>query len=1161
MKRILVFLAFFLSLGSSSGYGQNNNKLRLFLEPGMVELPGDGDATTTVTVTLRNSEGELVNKGGTVHLKVNAGRLARGQVMLRNGIGQVVFTAPILDNESKVFQRSIRLTMAIIQRLSGKSVAELTGKNRNKLAMQTARDTAINMASAAGMASIQGETPTVHIIGEMNGLRGKCAIRIQKVAGTVSAGLVPGIYSGRDVTGSSRWKLTVRRGGPGYIGTLRSGGGEMSFRSKGEKKGGFLIVYLFDERDMRATARSNVDFLGWPTAMKVLPGNTLYMVAPPVYLTRKADLPKDSSSVGNVVEEPADKISLVVKQNMLPGDGESETGIAFIYRDKKGRPKAGIPVRLHLGRDGMGGRLIKPEGTTDSRGVFRCQYRAPIFKTDNFQKLGTCKRDTIWAYYRDGKKEKYITSAVGILRCTDARMVLDKPGFEDKKGLPIIIASPRGRISGTILARVKRPYGMYDKSDIPIGYAKVRITGGAITGHEHGFEAETDKNGNLNMKLGYRNWPVNYTHKLREPFIYPFHETHMRRRDSLGKNLYMFPDKAFQKRAGQQVYTMELGVVMDPPEQAKAYEAKFQLLGDLMATYWMSEKLVADTTGEVISHGWSLLGMVWDWANKKFEFGKKLKNTAREGSVADFVFKVDESGTKSIRLMIFRRFNAIITRNQKSKWGRAAVVAMDNANGKIFNGLKQFLGFLADYLAKVKNVKWPRNPIPDQIKQEVLLYYRGITMKHLDNFLVANPQAILDVFDDIQPWLVSNSGNLRDHYQNIAWRRQVLEEAKTWKDLSVDLSQGLAIGLAVGTGQVWALNWWEKFKKFSDMLDKAYAGSAFLGELYTCSALMTESEELFIHTNRTISTANIPLARKQRPVFPVAYAEAKGNGGNTPPPVIFPVNPDDLQLTNGRIPVVSVRRLAGAYARFQGWREKADDVWMLAMDAGEVKNFVESLNDYGKNMETLAVIATIVGDGRIEPNLERRWERLTRRLEKLGTKVDRFAVPAYQRGLRQRLRMSGKSADSLEGGGRPETHWVVILLSVVSVLLLLGGVLVGIRRNTLQKSRKLKGSDLPGTETPLFSSVSRFVIPGGQEIPFSGDMSIGSAPDNGIVLPYAGVLPHHAIVRLADNGNWWIGCGETAQLIEVNGELGQSFWLVRGACVRLGTAELIFLDS
>ncbi|MCK5879602.1 MAG: hypothetical protein KAH24_07475, partial [Holophagae bacterium] len=90
MKRVLFFLVLFLMIWAPVVHGQESGELRLFLEPGMTELPGDGDATVTITVTLRDSEGELVNKGGTVHLKLNAGRLSQGQVKLRNGIGQVV---------------------------------------------------------------------------------------------------------------------------------------------------------------------------------------------------------------------------------------------------------------------------------------------------------------------------------------------------------------------------------------------------------------------------------------------------------------------------------------------------------------------------------------------------------------------------------------------------------------------------------------------------------------------------------------------------------------------------------------------------------------------------------------------------------------------------------------------------------------------------------------------------------------------------------------------------------------------------------------------------------------------------------------------------------------------------------------------------------------
>ena len=759
------------------------------------------------------------------------------------------------------------------------------------------------------------------------------------------------------------------------------------------------------------------------------------------------------------------------------------------------------------------------------------------------------------------------------MRCTDAKLILDKPGFEEKSGLPIVIASPRGTIEGTILARVKRPYGYYDESDVPIGYAKVRITGGAIAGHESTFEGETDKNGRLKLELKYQNWPVYFSHKLEAPYIYPFSEIHKKRRDSLGKNLYMFPDKGFQARAGQQVYTMELGVVQEPTEVAKAYEAKFQLMGDLMATYWMSEKLVSDTTGEVISHGWSLLGMIWDWADKKFKFGKKVKGAAREGSIADMVFKSDEVGSKSIKRMIFQKFNAIVTRNQKSSWGKAAVVAMDHANAKIFSGLKQLLGFLADYLSKVTGSKFPQNPIPDQIKQEVLFHYRGQTMPHMERFLVANPQAVLDAYDDVQPWLVKNSGNLRNHYQNVAWTRLVVEEAKAWKDLTVDLSQGLAIGLAVGAGQVWALKWWDKFKKFSDMLDKAYAGSAFLGELYTCSSLMTECQELFVHTNRAIGAVDDPLVQQKQSLLAVAYADQSDNRSHVAPPAIFTVDIDDLQLRNDTIPTASVRRLVNSYIGFLDWEKKVDSVWMLAMDKSEVEDFVEARESYADAMETLAVITAVADDQTLETGLQERWEDLLDELEDRGKRIDKYASRAYQRGLQRQTAMVNddrqfeiyvkrKPGKSLMGGNRRETPWQMIVISGAGLLIVVAFVIVGIKWKSGRKRASKSDSNPLAINSGSIPSAPRLLIPGGDEIPLKGStVTIGSQTDNQIVLPYADVLPCHAVLHIGETGDWWIEPGGNGGNLEVNGEIGQSFRLSHGTRIRLGSAELFFLIS
>jgi len=1157
MKRFLACLVVFLALCSGARlFGGEARGPRLFLEPGVAELPGDGDATTTVSITLRDAMGEIVDRPGTVILRLNAGTLSESRLRLRHGFGQVVFRAPILDNENKVFQRSIRLTMAIIQRLSGKPAPELTGKNGRKTAIRVATETARAMPPAAGMTTIRGRNPEVHIIAEMDGLKGRCSIRIKKVDEDTGGVLRPGIYQGRDVTGSSSWELRLKRGGPGWRGTLQTSDGGMLLQTKGEKKAGFLIIYLSDEADARALSGSGIKYLGMPSAMKVLPGNALYIVAPPLFLTRRGDLPTKTSGRPPRPEAPKPTVSLVARRNILPGDGSSETELSFVYRDSRGRPRSGIPVHLKLSRGQMGGKLIRAAGRTDSHGVFRCRYRAPVFKTEKLQELGTCRKDTVWAYYREGKKEGYTTTTVGILRCTEARLLVDKPGFEGGKGSPIIIASPRGRVSGTILARVRKPSGMYDVSDVPIGYATVRIVGGAIRGHESVFVAETDARGRLQMELKYRNWPVYYSHQLKAPFIYPFNTLHRKRRDALAKNLFMFPDTSFRNRAGQQIYTMELGMVADPRDQAEALEAKFQLLGDLMASYWMSEKLVEDTTSEVISHGWSLLGMVWDWASKKYSFSKKVQGLAVEGSIAKEVFRLDQGATKSMRLIIFRKLNSIITRNQKSKWGKAAVVAMAHANSKIFGALKQLLGSLADELAKRTGTKWPANPVADEIQRQVLFHFRRTIMGHLEEYLAANPQRVLEAFPKVHPWLVANSGNLGRYYQNIAWRRMVVEEAKAWKDLAVDLSQGLAIGVAVGTGQVWALNWWDKFKKFSDLLDKAYSGSAFIGELYVCSSLIAESTELFIHTNRLIDDTGVPVAYQGASLIPVAFAAEGGESGLEAPPTVFSIDPDELELKGGRVPLGAIRRLAGSYSRFVSWEERADGIWLLGLNSRETRRFVEALDAYTESLETAALMAALAGDTEVGASERKRWEETLGKMKRQGKLLDRYAPSAYQQGLRgQRLASSDDGPSGVVE--LASSRLILIVLGAFFILLAVAGAAIIVRRR--RRGRPAPVSSPGPGETP--APGARLILPGGASFTLLRDTPVGSAPDNAVVLSSPGVRPYHAMLRRAEDGRWWIESRDAAIPVLVNGAAGPSFWLESGSRIVLGPVEIVFLGT
>ncbi|NOZ12606.1 MAG: FHA domain-containing protein [Acidobacteria bacterium] len=1156
MKQISVFVLFFLMSWTSAVYGQQpGGNLRLFLEPGIQELPGDGDTTTTITITLRNNEGELVNKSGTVQLKLNAGRLVPARVKLKNGIGQATFTAPILDNENKVFQRSIRLTMAIIQQLKGKSVSELTGKHAYEMNMKTARNVATGMASASGMTSIQGKTPTVHIIGEINGLRGKCAIRILKVNGPVSAGLRPGIYAGRDVTGSSRWKLTVRRGGPGYIGTIRTGGGEMSFRSKGEKKGGFLIVYLFDQRDMRATKNSS--FLGWPTLMKVLPGNALYIAAPPVYLTRKGDIPEEGYGTEERPEE-TEKVSLIVKQNILPGDGKSETQITFIYRNKKGRPKPGIPVRLQIGQNQMGGSLIQPNGRTDSRGIFRCRYRAPLFKTNNFQKLGTCKQDIVWAYYRDGRKEKYVTSKVGILCCTDAFLKVSKIGFDEKQKLPVVVASPRGEFSGKLEARI---HNWISPAYLePVAFAGVKLDGGALSGHSSLFRTETAKDGSFKIHMNYKNWPYFWNYRKKKPYRVRFSGSHVKRRDSLGKSLMAFTDLRFRFRASGALNRMESRICRAPVPEARQIEWKFQLLGDLMAVYNMSEKLVADTTGEIISHGWGLLGMLWDFANKKFKFTKILDRRLKQANdKLEGKLKLrNEAGKSSMPRFIFEKLKSILMRNQPKGMGKHVVILMQHTNAKIFDQLKGLLASVADSLAKVK--KWELNPVPGLITDSVKINFRKQSQMQLEVFLRTPLHLSEDEFNRLQHFLVNKSGRLRLYYEGIATGRRISEETKAWKDLAVDLSQALAVGLAAGTGQIWALRAWEKLKKMSDILDKMYEGSGFVLEIWNVATLEADCIEMFRITNSRLGARPASAAfSNAKSLFRPVYADEARGKRVSPPPALSVTDAASLELNSGAIPVESLAIFIEKWENRQAWANKNENIlWLGGAEGNSAVKMLRARDEISSALTELKILTAFSNGFLGDPKSRGCWENAVSKIDDNLNRLDSTTLETFQKGLRIQKQLTDETGKKISLPGRRRStgwHWLILTGIVFTGA---GGLLLLIA--VRKKNRASRGFD---TGSPAGGNRinPRLLIPGGEEVALEKKMTVGSAPDNAIVLPYAGVLPRHAVLYRADNGNWWVESAAAGNSIDVNGRTGHSFWLSHGSRIRLGSAELIFMLS
>ncbi len=299
---------------------------RLHLQPSRPEVLGDGDDQVTLTITARDETGEVrTDLSGPLRLSLNAGRLSDPEPTLHGGVAVVELTAPILDDQNKVFQRSIQLTQKILE-----GIQELTSqgppgspedlqKRIREIAGQAAREG----PSASGMTSVDGSRPEVLVTAEFQEVLGKVRIPVQKVP-QQALGSMEGSFRGRDVTGATEWTMELARSGGNLRGKLFQVGSsdEVAVNSLGEAKAGWEVIYLADAREIEAMRKLHPRFLGMPTLIRALPGHTLYMFAPPVYFWPERRSSAADAAPGEPAEpEPTESISVVPRRNLLPGDG------------------------------------------------------------------------------------------------------------------------------------------------------------------------------------------------------------------------------------------------------------------------------------------------------------------------------------------------------------------------------------------------------------------------------------------------------------------------------------------------------------------------------------------------------------------------------------------------------------------------------------------------------------------------------------------------------------------------------------------------------------------------------------------------------------------------------------------------------------------------
>jgi len=389
MKKIWVLLV--LCVWIINGFAQQD--FRLLVEPGKPQLAGDGDDFTTLVISARNSEGEVITSmDGKVKIGVSSGFPDETEVSMQSGVALVKFTSPMFGTPVKSSQRMVyfmfRFTQKFMARASGTTDYNANQKLATDIALETFRE---GLNPVTLIPKKDGDN-FVYIVCEMNGVKGKAKIEITKATDGRNGNIVPGVYYGKDITGQSDWMLDISRGGEGTFGEANASSSEqvaILFSNEdyaefndamGKMSGmtGFKKAFLgppaseqkyYENYDIRTS--------GMSSAYMPMPNHGVFVYIPPI-LFEYAGQRKDNEKAASETEEiKTEKTGIVLSQNKIIGDGRSRTKAVFHFEDENGIPVEGKAVTWFI-PDGL--KVISKETVTNALGNATIVLEAPVIK-------------------------------------------------------------------------------------------------------------------------------------------------------------------------------------------------------------------------------------------------------------------------------------------------------------------------------------------------------------------------------------------------------------------------------------------------------------------------------------------------------------------------------------------------------------------------------------------------------------------------------------------------------------------------------------------------------------------------------------------------------------------------------------------------------------
>ena len=908
----------------------------------------------------------------------------------------------------KASQRMVLFIVKFMQKFIARSAGSTNQNTNTKLATNVALETFKEGANPLTLVTKNDNDNFVYIVAEMRGEKGKAKIRINKSADGVNGSIVPGYYSGRDITGQAQFDMEISSNGAGTFSQPGSGSTESNiilFTNEQAKEmndamsklygmGGFLKAYMGpSERDIKYIENFDIRKQGIETPYIPMPDNAVFIYVPPLLLEYKGRLvnPTTGSSKSGDPEDPKEKVFVSLSSEKIIGDGESRTKALFHFETSKGVPVAGKAVTWNFPN---GLKLISSQIKTDGSGNAIATFQAPIVKANNLTRSD--KTDEILdnrigytikvQFVNEKGKAGEVQTDLTIYKTYEANVRILKPGFDPE---PIKMLLPQAdfyRLKGSIFATLTAFNKSTQPTKVPIYDAGVLIEGPKFDVNLYkvfreynkdkreqfitlvraagGVLAYTDKNGNYDLSVSLQ--PDKLLKK--EPVEIKLSDLTGRRTGSLGNVLSQFKDSLFSNEMSTALLQFDNDLCTRDSDKALFTEEKLHILGVLMTNSNFVSILLKDTGAELISKAWDAFKQLASFADEKYKIMERLGNKLDVESLKKLGLQCDKvfwdriaglqprEGTKTLirqflytnllKLDLSKKESAKATQYFYAVMGEMASSALSKIFDKILDGASEALS--------------KKNPIPEYLTNEWNRQYYNDLESYIRLYLKQNPEAIHTIYPKLQPALRDRSTDLRAYYSGIANWRFWSEDLKNNKDLLVDVVGKSAIILYGLT----TFNWVSLTKNLEQLdacnkqLDAIYTATGLALELHWYNALWGDATAAFTFTNKCITQGKIVTTMNTGNNFsliPEAYA---AKTGGVTPPVIPAINKAELTIKNGILPIQQINEVIKGDANYEKWfDENHQQLIRLSFENPSITaEFMSSMFAFQNNAQMLEVL-------------------------------------------------------------------------------------------------------------------------------------------------------------------------------------------------------------